>query len=120
MRIEILHLQGEEGAVDMMISPTREKAVRALRESRYERVAVVDTDKAREQYLCGEVSNLDVAWVASNNIDVPPWYTQPCIEELKHKWARSSMVGDIFMAGDLPFVVDRVGFIPLVEGAKII
>ena len=136
MRIEILHLKHEalEASPMMMLSPTRDEAVALLRASMYERVAVVDTmayasqgwaedempalrtpedDNAFVAELYG--GHLDVAWEASQNV-AGPWVMSDVVEEQKYGTARSSMVGDLFVAGDMPFLVKGSGFECLVPG----
>lgn len=123
MRIEILHLQNTDSELDirMLLSPEREEAIRLLRSGKYERVAVIDTEVARDQYLMGDSLHLDIAWQATNNIDpAVPWYTQPCVEERLRPWARSSMVGDIFVAGDIPYLVKGMGFECLVPERELV
>lgn len=120
MRIEILHLQNTDAELDvrMMISPHREDAIRLLRSNKYERVAVIETENWNEVGFDGDRRHLDSAWEATQNgvFTEGPWMTHECVEEQRVEWARSSMVGDIFVAGDMPFLVKGQGFECLVPG----
>lgn len=120
MRIEILHLQNTDSDLDirMLMAPTREKAVELLRAGKYQRVGVIETDSVHALVAadCEAASHLETAWTASQNRDEGPWLAAPYTEEPCAAWSRSSMVGDILVAGDMPFLVKASGFECLVPG----
>jgi hypothetical protein len=112
MRIEILHLQATDTGTDvsMLVTPTIEECIRLLKLGFYERIAVVDTEDEEHD------SHLGFAWHVTQNL-TGPWVMGDYIEENDCAIERrSSMVGDLFVAGDMPFLVAATGFECLVPG----